>query len=447
MSIDVPGTLLCSILQDPEHGIEVWPKLKIAFFSSSYATIYNAINKFYQSYHRLPCFTELKTLIRDPLLLHTIAALELLEIEQEFDLQFLLDSLINEYTQNEAITKLETFADKLTSLDSEEVKEELANIVLHLEEKTFLSEEIVTMDNLLLFDEVELRSKVPVGISNYFDSVTGGLIPSELVYFGGERGSGKSVLMTNISVRQYEQENVSVFFTIEMRAREIFTRHLSCLAEVNHSRIRKGTLDYEELVKVARVRANMFTDADDCYEDFLKRKDYTRFEKNLINNKRLKEDNQIIIVDNSKLSIADIDLTIQKYKGRFGDKFKVAIIDYLNRIDMKDPYRWENQIYLSNALKDLARKHEIVIVSPYQIDKSGEARFAKGVLDSPDISLIMKANDDTIDFTSTKTRNLPKMTFSSAIDWETLRIDPADISAKDLNHKEEESDVDADLPF
>ena len=35
----------------------------------------------------------------------------------------------------------------------------------------------------------------------------------------------------------------------------------------------------------------------------------------------------------------------------------------------------------------------MVIVSPYQIDAGGEARFAKGILDAADIALVMEAHD------------------------------------------------------
>lgn len=444
MSLDVPGVLLCSILNDPEKGMEVWPKLKLVFFSSSYSTIYNAIGRFYEQYHRIPCFTELKTLVRDPLLQHTIAALELLQIDEDFDLIFLLDALVNEYTQNEALTKLDLFADKLTMLDSEEIKEELANIVLYLEEKTFLSEEIYTMDTFILFDEVELRSKIPLGISNYFDALTGGVVPTELIYIGGERGSGKTVVATNISARQYEQGNVSLFFTIEMRAREIFTRHISCIADVDHTRLRNGNPTEDELRKIAKVRADMFVDAEELYQDYITNNEYNTFERNLLSSKTLIPDNQIVIVDNSRLNLADIDLGIQKYKARFGEKLKIVVIDYVNQIDIKDIYDWKSQIYLSKSLKGLARKHEVVIVSPYQIDKTGEARFSKGILDAADISLIISTTQDTIDFKTTKTRNMPAAHFSSYINWDSMRLDPADVVVPEKDSEEEKDD---NLPF
>jgi hypothetical protein len=48
---------------------------------------------------------------------------------------------------------------------------------------------------------------------------------------------------------------------------------------------------------------------------------------------------------------------------------------------------------VSKKLKEFARKYELVMVSPYQIDASGEARFAKGILDAADIALVMSAHD------------------------------------------------------
>jgi len=80
------------------------------------------------------------------------------------------------------------------------------------------------------------------------------------------------------------------------------------------------------------------------------------------------------------------------------------------------------------------------MVSPYQIDASGEARFAKGILDAADIAMIMKANkkeDNALSFDTTKIRGGPPMFFTSPINWDTLKISstPIERPRKDEEEK------------
>jgi hypothetical protein len=140
----------------------------------------------------------------------------------------------------------------------------------------------------------------------------------------------------------------------------------------------------------------------------------------------------MIIVDDRELTLSSIDLHIGKAKAKFGDKLKLVVVDYINQIVLEgsDQYDWKPQIEVSKKLKNLARKYEIVMVSPYQIDASGEARFAKGILDAADIALVMEAHDkDTqaVSFETTKIRGGKEMGFTCPIDWDTLRISPQSI--------------------
>jgi len=67
------------------------------------------------------------------------------------------------------------------------------------------------------------------------------------------------------------------------------------------------------------------------------------------------------------------------------------------------------------------------MISPYQIDESGGARFAKGLLDSPDSAFLLDAHskdDGAVTFTSTKVRSGPDLEFTSQMNWETLKLGP-----------------------
>ena len=155
---------------------------------------------------------------------------------------------------------------------------------------------------------------------------------------------------------------------------------------------------------------------------------------------------------------------IGKAKAKFGDKLKVVVVDYINQIVLEgtDQYDWKPQIEISKKLKNLARKYEIVMVSPYQIDASGEARFAKGILDAADIALTMEAHDketNAISFETTKIRGGKEMAFTCPIDWDTLRISPQSVdkpAAKEVVKKAgkktqsqdlKQDDTASDLPW
>ena len=64
----------------------------------------------------------------------------------------------------------------------------------------------------------------------------------------------------------------------------------------------------------------------------------------------------------------------------------MAVVDYVNIIKHDDQRDWKTQIMMADNLKSISRKYDLTLISPYQIDATGEARFAKGILDSADRS-------------------------------------------------------------
>lgn len=452
---DVQGIILHSILKDPDASIEVWPKLKARFFNSDYNQIYSAIFKHYNKYHKLPSFEELKITNREDSTVQKVRALELLSVSEDIDADIAVEALIDQFTQDEALTEISGFLDKLPTLDSIETKKSFAEILQHLEEQTNNAEDIILMNDVFVIDDEEIHNKVPLGLNNQLDASTGGFALSELIMIGGHRGSGKTVAACNVATNQYSQGNIGLVFSIEMRYREIFNRFISILARVDSSRLRRMCCNPDELDRIAQVRSEMFVDSDEVYQDFLKHKTYEKFEIDLIKSKRLKPDNQLIIIDNQNLTLADIDMNIQKFKNQFGDKLKTVIVDYVNQINIPKIYEWQTQITLSKTLKDLARKYDILMVTPYQTDTTGEARFAKGILDAADVAANLTANKEQsyIAFESTKTRNIPPFKFNSPVDWQTFEMLPTDAVIEDESadeektHKGEKGEVAGDITW
>lgn len=443
-----------------ERNLDIWSRLKLVFLDPAFSSLYSAISKYYDNYSNIPSFDELELTLREGPALRTLATVRL-ATNDEISAEVALNALIDQYTQNEAIKLLDKFIDKLPVYDSQEIKDNLSSIVLALEDKTLTTEGVYNMSDIVLFRNPDdlARDRVFLGFNNSFDAALSGVARQELILIGGKRGSGKSICSSNILVNQYESGNTAVIFTIEMTATEVLERNMSILADVSHQAIRQNKLSEEDLLKLVKARAGMFQDADDLVDEYRRTRDRYKFESRLVREKALKQDNQMIIIDDRALTITSLDLHLGKLKAKFGDKFTVCVVDYLNQIVIEgaSQYDWQPQIEISKKLKNLARKYEIVMVSPYQIDASGEARFAKGILDAADIALVMEAHDKekaALTFSTTKIRGGSELTITSPINWDTLRISPNSIDApekketiKKAKKTKEVDDKDSDIPW
>lgn len=430
--MDIGAIVLHKLLQ--EKSLEAWSKIKLVFLDPSYSSLYTAINKYYNKYNCIPSFEDLELSTRDTPLNRAISSLKDLEVP-DVDIDLAIDALIDSYTQNETLKLIDKFVDNITLCSTQEIKDNLANIVMKLDEKTHTSETVIPMNAISIFktNDNEHETRFPLGLNNTFDSALGGAYKQELILVGGKRGAGKSLVCANLCANQLEAGNSAVYFTIEMTGSEIFERCMAIMGDVSHAKIRQNTLDFTDQIKLAKARASMFEESESAIEEFLKHQDSIKFEADLIRNYKLK-DNQLVIIDDRELSITAVDLHLQKLKAQYGDKLKLAVIDYLNQIVVPGQengmYDWTTQIYISKKLKEFARKYDICILSPYQIDDSGGTRFAKGILDAADIALLLDAHtreDNAITFETTKIRGGAPLKFSSSMDWDTLKIDPADI--------------------
>ena len=437
--MDISAVVLNKLLL--EKNIDVWAKLKLAFLDPAYSSVYSLITKHYDRYSTIPSFDDLETTSREGLAQKTLATLKLID-EVDVSAEVALDALIDQYTQNQCIALLDKFIDKLPLYDSTEVKESLSAIVLTLDEKTLKTEGVFAMNEIMVFVRPEelAKNRVHLGLNNTFDSVLGGVARQELILIGGKRGSGKSITCSNLMINQYEMGNTSAYFTIEMIASETLTRNMSILANVNHMNLKNNTLSDAEMLKVVKARAGMFEDSGDLVTEFMQHRDQYKFEETLVRNCELKE-TQMVIIDDRALSLTALDLHLGKIKAKFGDKFTVAVVDYLNQIVVEggSQFDWQPQIVISKKLKELARKHDIVMISPYQIDDNGQTRFAKGILDAADIAVLMEAHskeDNAISMETTKIRGAKEMKFTSPMDWDSLRISPQSIEKPVEKEKE-----------
>jgi KaiC/GvpD/RAD55 family RecA-like ATPase len=441
--MDIGAVVLHKLLK--EQDLEAWSRIRSAYFPNAFSSLILAINKYYNTYSEIPSFEQLSTITRESSIVRALSSLETLEVP-DIELSIAIDALIDQYAQDQTIGYLDKFIEKLPILDVDEIKDELSGMVLRLDEQTMTSENVVCASDYNIFEKPEVSNlqRFPLGINNTFDSTLGGAYRQELILIGGKRGAGKSLVCSNIAVAQYEMGNSVIYFTIEMRAKEVIERNSAIQADVSHMSIRQQNLTEEDIRRLAKVRAAQFLDADDVYNDFMEHGDRYKFES-AIRHKVIKPDNQIVIVDDRSLSLSTIDLHLQKAKAKFKDKLTVCIVDYLNQIvfpgNRDSMYDWKVQIEISKQLKNLARKYDITMISPMQIDEKEGIRYAQGILDSPDIAFILNAHtkeDKCITFETTKIRGGPPISFTSPMDWGTMRMSPQDIPAPTKQKKAED---------
>ena len=136
--------------------------------------------------------------------------------------------------------------------------------------------------------------------------------------------------------------------------------------------------------------------------------------------------------------VYDPALTLSKIRAELDKKVKplnvgVIIVDYINQVKRSSlpsrggQYDWTEQIEVSKALKSMAQEYDCTVISPYQTDATGEARFAKGILDAADAAYTLETwdhEDACITFNCVKMRSASMKSFTSTVDWDSLKIGP-----------------------
>lgn len=388
--------------------------------------------------------------IRDNSTKEKLLAIDTLQVEA--DPFMLLQYLKNEYAQQEILNSLEKYIDNSVAFeDAEESVAHLHEIVMDVEQKVELEAAQESMQRITLFEDEEQLSKyIPLGLNTDYDSQIK-FSPKDLILIGGKRGSGKSITCANIAHNVYESGKSAIYFTIEMDSRQTLQRLCAIGTGVPFGRIKNKTLSITEWSKVAKWWADRFVSGEEKLQEYLEHRDFDKLHYDLRTKCELLPTQQLDVV-------YDASLTISKIRSELDKKIKssmdvgVIIVDYINQVKRSampgrnGQYDWTEQIEVSKALKAMAQEYETPIISPYQIDATGEARFAKGILDAADAAFTLEAfsaEDSCIQFKNVKMRNDQEVDFTSAMDWETLKIGPDSALTPDekeeSKHKTDES--------
>jgi replicative DNA helicase len=431
-----------------EEALTRYSDLRAEFFSTTYIPLIRAIERFYQTKGIIPTIDLLELDCSRNIRLSTaLAALKSLEIsEDENDYDLAVEILKDQFTQKKYLELLNDSLNDISIKTSTEIVDLASTISLKLEEVIKPSSYMRKSSEIMLFKSKEeiAEDTMFLGISNKFDSEYGAARRGEVLLIGGRRGAGKSVICTNITQEAVLNGFIVPYFALEMTGEETKQRHMAIASGVKALKIRNQSYNIEDLDNLVLTLCKNYINGKELYNreqskliDF---NAYIEFEK-LLYAEGIPDDSKgdLIVIDDTALKLSSIDNYLTRLKSRYGKRVGPVIIDYVNQIVMDgtkdiDMYNWTVQILIAKKLKELAKKHNITIFAPYQIDESGEARMAKGILDSCDFAYTVKPihvegkDIGLLEWTGTKARGLPTFNFKVKIDWSTLKIYPNELS-------------------
>jgi len=444
MAVDLQRLALKRLLttQSPDF----YNKLVNKYFTGNNLVLFKKVNSFYTKNLRIPSLQEFYEIQRQEASKDYLRR-ELMQVtldgEKDVDSNFIAAQLQDYYIREETIHFIDKFIDDLDNLEQTEIIDKLQEHVLSVQKFIPEGEELFDVATIDTVPTEENFVMYPSGLSTEFDATNGGFALQELVLFGGRRGSGKSIVTLNMALNNFLLGNSVMFMSIEMRYVEVYYRLMSMISGVAFSNFMLNKLTPEEKLRVAKAKLETFYQpgeaSDAVYNRLVKSASFVEFDRELKQGGVPFKKNRFHIIDDVQLSLARIDHYLNMMSTKYD--VKMCVVDYLNIVKVEDRMDWKSQIGISDSLKTLARKYHVIMISPYQIDASGEARFAKGVLDSADKSFRFMPSDlsedpNALPFETAKIRNGKAIKFNVHMDWECLRIDSNKskaISGKILN--------------
>ena len=172
------------------------------------------------------------------------------------------------------------------------------------------------------------------------DRKIGGLNKSDLVLIAARPGMGKTSFALNIAVNVAMKKHKVAIFSLEMSSEQITTRILSCEALVESNRLRSGSLEEEDWVKLVQT-AQVLNSA------------------------------QIFIDDTAGVTVSEMKAKLRRLRD-----VDLVIIDYLQL--MSSGKRTDNRVQevseMTRNLKLMARELNVPVVVLSQLSRATESR-------------------------------------------------------------------------
>jgi len=189
---------------------------------------------------------------------------------------------------------------------------------------------------------------------SYLDYVTDGFRSGELVLVGGESGGGKSMLLMNMAIQMWLQQNTIdmtenwkegnhvVYFSLEMPYKPCYNRFLSRLSGNKSKKIRAAQLDSDEALQLKKVLK------------FITKYPY-EFE----------------IIDIPRgATMESLELIYEDIKVNYDPK--IIVIDYMGLMDYEggEMDDWLKLGKIAEKIHEFARVHNCIVLSAVQLNRA-----------------------------------------------------------------------------
>ncbi len=209
--------------------------------------------------------------------------------------------------------------------------------------KDFVMENVKTIERL--YEKKQSVTGIPTGFTD-LDKLTSGLQNSDLIIVAGRPSMGKTAFAMNIAqhVATTKENTVPVgIFSMEMSKEQLVTRLLSSESDIEHTKLRTGTLSSAEWPRLAEAAGRL-------------------------------SDALMFIDDSPALSVLELRARSRRLKKEHG--LGLLVVDYLQLMRGRTGAdRREQEISeISRFLKALAKELNIPVIAISQLNRAPEQR-------------------------------------------------------------------------
>ena len=209
--------------------------------------------------------------------------------------------------------------------------------------KDFVMENVKTIERL--YEKKQTVTGIPTGFTD-LDKLTSGLQNSDLIIVAGRPSMGKTAFAMNIAqnVATMKENPVPVgIFSMEMSKEQLVTRLLSSESDIEHTKLRTGTLSGAEWPRLAEAAGRL-------------------------------SDALMFIDDSPALSVLELRARSRRLKKEHG--LGLLVVDYLQLMRGRaGADRREQEISeISRFLKALAKELNIPVIAISQLNRAPEQR-------------------------------------------------------------------------
>lgn len=385
------GDIMTSIIYSPENS-HLTERLNVKEFDY----VREAYNKGYESYDTVQNYLKTKNINAESYNLtdhHATLDAELLKQKIDYYSNLKvgkhLFKTINEMTEMFSLTT-----------DFSEAQKELKSLVDSLDIKTEIESVNLGKNYQEIIDRIaeEMRSEKSTSYRTHgfptFNKITKGLKPENMIVISGAYKQGKTAFGTQLILDFGSQDIPVGIINLEMSQEELENRIVGIKAGVESWKIRDPkSLSDKELMEIGR-------------------------------NYSIKMMGKNIYLDSRSLDEYDLEDLIGEWVKRYG--VKIICIDYISLIMPSKRYkdREERISNYSRMIKNLAKKHKLVIIVLAQLNRSGlDDADSKNMAES-----IAMARDADFIFTSQNPHS--REIKSGTINGETYTFEPSDYIIK-----------------